>query len=195
MTTRTDSDCSPRQDILNTPDTMAADDPTAQVDETTVPDLEEQCRAVVCPACEVKREADDVRLRALAEMENFKKRLQREHDEQIRYATEHVLADLLPALDSLDLAIRYGSRDAACKDMLTGVTMTRKLLLDSLKPYGFTPVGEPGEPFDPEIHEAVSYEDRDDLPANHVSSLMQKGYLLKGRLLRPAKVAVSRSPQ
>lgn len=79
--------------------------------------------------------------------------------------------------------------------MLTGVTMTRKLLLDSLKPYGFAPVGEVGEPFDPEIHEAMSYEDSDDLPANHVSSLMQKGYTLKGRLLRPAKVAVSRSPQ
>lgn len=189
MTNHTDSDCSPRQD---TPD--AAADQGAQADENAAPDLEEQCRAAVCPSCEVKREADDVRLRALAEMENFKKRLQREHDEQIRYATENVLADLLPALDSLDLAIRYGSREAACKDMLTGVTMTRKLLLDSLKPYGFTPVGEPGEPFDPEIHEAVSYEDRDDLPANHVSSLMQKGYTLKGRLLRPAKVAVSRSP-
>ncbi len=190
MTNRTDSDCFPQQDA---PDVEAAQ--RARIDEDAAQNLEEQCRAVVCPECEVKREADDVRLRALAEMENFKKRLQREHDEQIRYATENVLADLLPALDSLDLAIRYGSREAACKDMLTGVTMTRKLLLDSLKPYGFAPVGEVGEPFDPEIHEAMSYEDSDDLPANHVSSLMQKGYTLKGRLLRPAKVAVSRSPQ
>lgn len=157
--------------------------------------LEEQCRAAVCPTCAVKQEADDTRLRALAEMENFKKRLQREHDEQIQYATEKVLSDLLPALDSLDLAIRYGSREDACKDMLTGVSMTRKLLLDSLKPHGFTPVGEVGDPFDPEIHEAIAYEDRDDLEANCVSSLMQRGYTLKGRLLRPAKVSISRSPQ
>lgn len=83
MTNRTDSDCFPQQDA---PDVEAAQ--RARIDEDAAQNLEEQCRAVVCPACEVKREADDVRLRALAEMENFKKRLQREHDEQIRYATE-----------------------------------------------------------------------------------------------------------
>ena len=156
--------------------------------------LEEQCRAAICPTCDVKQEADDTRLRALAEMENFKKRLQREHDEQAQYVTEKVLSDLLPALDSLDLAIQYGGREAACKDMLTGITMTRKLLLDSLKPHGLTPVGEVGEPFNPEIHEAMAYEDRDDLQPDHVSSMMQRGYMLKGRLLRPAKVSVSRRP-
>lgn len=156
--------------------------------------LEEQCRESVCPVCPDKAEAEDARLRALAEMENFKKRLQRDHDEQIRYATENVLADLLPALDSLDLAIQYGSRNEACKDMLTGITMTRKLLLDSLKPHGLNVVGAEGELFNPEIHEAVAYEDRDDLQEGHVSSLHQRGYQLKERLLRPAKVSVSRKP-
>lgn len=156
--------------------------------------LEEHCRETLCPVCPDKAEAADARLRALAEMENFKKRLQREHDEQLRYATESVLADLLPALDSLDLAIQYGSREEACKDMLMGVTMTRKLLLDSLKQHGLITVGEQGEAFNPDIHEAVAYEERDDLDAGLVGSLHQRGYQLKERLLRPAKVSVSRKP-
>ncbi len=156
--------------------------------------LQEQCREVVCPTCTVKAEADDIRLRALAEMENFKKRLQRNHDEQMSYAAESVLSGLLPALDSLDLAIQYGSKDAACRDLLMGVSMTRKLLLDSLKVHGFVPAGEVGETFNPELHEAVSYEDREDMEPGTVSTVHQKGYRFKERLLRPAKVSVSRKP-
>lgn len=164
---------------------------TAPAPEKT---LEEQCRETVCPTCAVKSEADDARLRALAEMENFKKRLQRDHDECLRYASEPVLRDLLPALDSLDLAIQYGGNDPACKNLLTGVTMTRKLLLDALKNHGLIVAGEVGEPFDPELHEAVSQEERDDMEPGHVSTVHQRGYRLKDRLLRPAKVSVSRKP-
>ena len=76
----------------------------------------------------LKAEVEELRLRAAAEMENFKKRLTREHQEQMRYAAENVLSDLLPTLDNLDLALQYGSKHEACKDMLQGVAMTRKLL-------------------------------------------------------------------
>ena len=88
--------------------------------EGCVPDgeeLERLCREQICPTCDTGREAEETRLRALAEMDNFKKRLQRERDEQVRYAAENVLADLLPTLDNLDLALQYGSRVEACKDM------------------------------------------------------------------------------
>ena len=158
-------------------------------------DLHQQCERLICPSCTVKTEADDTRLRALAELENVKKRLQREKEEQVKYAAENVLADLLPVLDSLDLAIQYGSQDPACASMLTGVSMTRKLFLDALKPHGLAPVGEPGEPFDPEVHEAVAHEARDDMDEGCVASLHQRGYRLKERLLRPAKVSVSRKAQ
>lgn len=135
------------------------------------------------------------RLRMLADMENFKKRLRREHEEQIRYAAETVLSSLIPCLDNLDLAIQYGGQDPACKNMLMGVTMTRKSLLDTLKNQGFVPAGEVGEPFNPEIHEAVSYEERMDMEPGMVSTVLQKGYRLKDRLLRPAKVSISRKPE
>ena len=107
--------------------------------------LESLCHEHVCPNCTEKRDADDARLRAAAEMDNFKKRLKREHEEQIRYAAEKVMSDLLPTLDNLDLALQYGSKDEACKDMLQGVAMTRKLLLAAEARHGQPPVGTSGE--------------------------------------------------
>ena len=129
---------------------QAPEETTSPVVEEGVPqepqeildeELLESCKQRICPSCDVASEAEEVRLRALAEMENFKKRLQREKDEQTRYATENVLGDLLPTLDNLDLALQYGGQSEACKDMLTGVEMTRKLLLDAVKRHGLEPVG------------------------------------------------------
>jgi molecular chaperone GrpE len=154
--------------------------------------LESLCRESICPTCPTRAEADDLHLRGLAEMENFKRRLQREAEEKEKYAGEAVLADLLPTLDSLDLAIQYAQDKNST--LLQGVIMTRKLLLDALKPHGLHPVGEQGEAFDPELHEALGEEECGDLPPLHIACLMQHGYKLKDRLLRPAKVMVSRAP-
>ena len=137
-----------------------------------------------------KAELNEMRLRAAAEMDNFKKRLAREHEEQMRYAAEKVLGDLLPTLDNLDLALRYGSSHEACKDMLQGVAMTHKLLLSAVEKHGLKPVGEEGEEFNPSIHEAVGFEDRADFAPNSVARVLQSGYKLGDRLLRPAKVMV-----
>ncbi len=165
------------------------------IDESADAALLETWRERLCPGCDVKTEAEETRLRALAEMENFKKRLQREKDEQTRYAAESVLADLLPSLDNLDLAIQYGSQNEACKDTLVGVEMTRKLLLDAVKNHGLEVVGQVGEEFNPEWHEAIGQEESLDIPEKHVLQVCQKGYRLKERLLRPAKVIVSSKPE
>ncbi len=157
-------------------------------------ELLESYKQRICPSCDVASEAEEVRLRALAEMENFKKRLQREKDEQTRYATESVLGDLLPTLDNLDLALQYGGQSEVCKDMLTGVEMTRKLLLDAVKRHGLEPVGTVGEEFDPALHEAIGQEESPEHEAGRILRVMQKGYTLKERLLRPAKVIVSARP-
>ncbi len=156
--------------------------------------LNELCLEYICPSCSVKEEADQTRLRALAEMENYKKRLAREHEEQLTYAAEKVLSSLLPSLDNLDLALQYGGQNEACKDMLMGIEMTRKLLLEAVKNHGLEPVGEVGEEFTPELHEGLIFEARADLDENRVSNVMQRGYRLKGRLIRPAKVAISKKP-
>lgn len=138
-----------------------------------------------------KAEMEELRLRTAAEMENFKKRLTREHQEQMRFAAERVLGDLLPSLDNLDLALQYGSQHEACKDMLQGVSMTRKLLLDALEKNGLKALGEVGDEFNPEVHEAVGFEPNQELAPGSVTRVMQRGYKLNDRLLRAAKVMIN----
>jgi molecular chaperone GrpE len=141
-------------------------------------------------AARLRAEVEEIRLRSAAEMENFKKRLQREHDERMRYAEERVLGDLLPTLDSLDLALQYGGKNEACGDLLQGVFMTRKLLLEAMAGHGLVPFGREGDVFTPELCEAVGVEKRDDLEAGTVSRVLQSGYKLVDRVLRPAKVMI-----
>jgi len=140
----------------------------------------------------VQAEAEDVRLRAAAEVENVKKRLKREQEESVRFAAEGVLGDLLPGLDSLDRAIEYGSENEACKEVIQGIEMTRKLLLDAVKAHGLASCGERGEAFNPAFHEAVGFGKSDELDEGGVCVVVQQGYLLKDRLLRPAKVLINK---
>jgi molecular chaperone GrpE len=160
--------------------------------ELSEEELTALCRERVCTACDVMREADDLRLRALAEAENVKKRLTRETEELRKYAGETILADLLPVLDNLDLALNHASSLEACKDFVTGVDMTRRIFLETLGRHGLVAVGAKGEEFDPNVHEAVGMTADATLGDNHVAHMVQQGYLLKGRLLRPAKVMVNK---
>lgn len=155
--------------------------------------LAAECARRVCPSCPVRQEADDTRLRALADLDNAKKRLERERGEQIRFAAEKVLSDIIPSLDNLDLALRHAGTNDACKDFVTGVRMTRKLMQEALAIHGLTRVGEEGEEFDPAMHEAVGMVASHDVPDNHVCALLSHGYKLHDRLLRPARVMVCKN--
>jgi molecular chaperone GrpE len=161
--------------------------------EITDEELLALCKARVCAVCTEKGEADEVRLRALAEMDNFKKRLTREQEETRKYAAETVLADMLPILDNLELALDHGRKLDACKDVVLGVDMTRKLFLDALKQHGLVAVGEVGEMFDPTRYEAVGHEEHPEMEEGVVCSLLQRGYILRERLLRPARVVVNKA--
>ena len=175
---------------LEAPEQTPAED--APVQEKTEEEQLEECRARLCAACNVAAEANAVKLRALAEMDNFKKRVQREKEEQARYAAEKVLADLLPTLDNLDLALQYGGQSEESRNMMVGVEMTRTMLLDALKKHGLVPVGEAGQAFDPKDHEAVGQEEAEGVEPGCIVRVMQKGYRLNDHLLRPARVIVAR---
>ncbi len=138
------------------------------------------------------KDADNERLRALAEMENVKKRLTKEKEDFFKYAKESVLCDLLPVLDNLDLALAHDPGDA-CKNFVLGVDMTRKVFLDTLAAHDLTPVGTVGEPFDPRFAEAVGVDATSGLPDNTVAAVVQKGYQLRDKIIRPAKVLVAKS--
>lgn len=171
------------------PETAEAERPELGMDE-----LKALCRERLCPGCDIGAEAEDIRLRALAEMDNTRKRLEKEKAEFRKYATERVLGELLPVLDNLDLALRHSPAEEACKNFVLGVDMTRKAFLDVLAANGMAPVGQEGEEFTPERHEAVGQDEREDMDEGLVTQVMQRGYLLNGRLLRPAKVMVSKKP-
>jgi len=158
-------------------------------------ELEALCKESVCPGCNVHKEAEEMRLRALADTENVKKRLLREAEEMKKYAGESVLADLLPVLDNLDLALAHTENlDPACKNFVIGVDMTRKLFLDAVKSHGLVAVDATrGVEFNPEFHEAIGTANEPDLGNNSIAQVVQRGYILKGRLLRPAKVLVNKA--
>ena len=155
-------------------------------------DRADQAEAAACPHC---AEAEKARLLALADLENARKRLAREKEDFIRFAGESVIADILPALDNLDLALAYAPEGKECRNFVVGVDMTRKLLLDALSRHGLKQVGNLGETFDPATHEALGMEAHPEYVSGQVCGLMSKGYLLKDRLLRPAKVMVCKNEE
>lgn len=132
-------------------------------------------------------------LRMAADFENQKKRLLREKDISLKYAEENLLKEILPSIDNLERAV---SQDQNGEDfgnqLLEGVELTLKGLLNSLEKYEVKPVASQGEPFDPNFHEALAMEASKDVPEQVVLQEFEKGYLYKDKLLRPAKVIVSK---
>jgi molecular chaperone GrpE len=132
-------------------------------------------------------------LRAVAELENFRKRSAREVESARQFGFERFAADLLPVADTLDLAVESaGSADAAT--LAEGQAATLRLLLKAFERAGLALVDPAGKPFDPALHEAMAMQPSADLPPHTVLQVVQKGWLLNGRLLRPARVIVSSEP-
>jgi molecular chaperone GrpE len=138
--------------------------------------------------CQVK----DRVLRLGAEMENTRKRLERERSECVQFANEAIIRELLPIVDNLERALEHAPKDSNVQSLTEGVSNTLKAFLDSLARFGCVPFEAIGKAFDPNFHEAVMQEDSNDVPENTVLQELQKGYTLHGRLLRPSIVVISR---
>ncbi len=177
---------STKENEAQTPEEVLAEETAAE--ETPEPTLEELYAKALADIEELKKE----NLRVLADSENFKKRLLREKDEYCKFATSSILEEIIPVIDNLDLALTHGKQLDACKDLVMGVEMTMNIFLDTMKKHGLEQIAAVDTSFDPARHEALGQMERDDLDENTVCQMLQKGYLLKERLLRPAKVMVSR---
>lgn len=137
----------------------------------------------------------DLYLRERAELENFRKRMQREKEDLVRFANENLLREILTVVDNLERAIEHArTNDETVQGLLEGVEMTLSQCQKLLEKFGVTPVVAVGEPFDPTWHEAMGQLESADHPPNTVLQEMQKGYVLNDRLLRPALVLISRAP-
>ncbi|MBE5252045.1 MAG: nucleotide exchange factor GrpE [Enterobacterales bacterium endosymbiont of Blomia tropicalis] len=136
----------------------------------------------------------DAQLRAQAEIENIRRRAEMDVEKAHKFALEKFANELLPVIDSLERALEVANKeDEQLASMIEGIELTLKSLLGAVRKFGVEVVGETGVPFNPEVHQAMSMMESDDFAPNHVMLVMQRGYTLNGRLLRPAMVAVAKA--
>ena len=181
------------------PQPISEEAPAEETEETGAaeagegaPALEEQLAA----AQEEARKNWDLYLRERADLENFRRRAQKEKEDLARYANENILKELLPVLDNLERALEHARQEGGAgeESLRQGVEMTLGLFAKSLEKFGVTPIQAEGAPFDPAWHEAMGQLESADHPANTVVKELQKGYQLNGRLLRPTLVMVAKAP-
>lgn len=143
--------------------------------------------------CQQKAQENwDKALRATAERDNVEKRAIRDIEQAHKFALEGFAKNLLPVVDSLERGLEAAVLDDSAKALHEGMELTLKLLLDALKKYHIEPINPLNQPFDPAHHEALTAQPSDAVAANIVMTVVQKGYSLHGRLLRPAQVIVSK---
>jgi molecular chaperone GrpE len=176
-----------------------ADDDAYIIEDTegSIEEIEREMRETAAEAVSDKpaeaggapvEEYRDRYVRAIADFDNFRKRTEREKADFLRYATSAVLKDVLPVLDNFDRALDHAAEG---DDFHKGVLMIYKQLFEVLERHGLKTIDEAGGHFDPNIHEAVVREEDDSVPNHTVLSILQKGYFLHDRLLRPALVRVA----
>lgn len=140
----------------------------------------------------VKEQQDSV-LRARAEVENMRRRSEQEVDKARKFALSRFAEELLPVIDNLERAIQAADSEVeAIKPLLEGVELTHKTFVDTIAKFGLKEINPHGEVFNPEFHQAMSIQESAEHEPNTVMFVMQKGYELNGRVLRPAMVMVSK---
>lgn len=132
-----------------------------------------------------------------AEMDNYRKRMERERENLVKYGNERVLSDLLQVVDNFERTIDMlkPDQDTKVKNIVVGLDMVKKQFIDSLSKHGLTPVDTIGKDFDPNFHEAMAQEYAEGRRPNEIIKEFQKGYTLNGRLIRAAKVIVASDKQ
>jgi molecular chaperone GrpE len=162
---------------------------------------EEQQRIVELEAAVIEAQTKlvdqkDSVMRAIAEADNARKRAQGEIDKARKFALEKFAGELLPVADNLERALQVANpENEAIKPIVDGVELTLKSFFSTIEKFGMSVIDPQGQPFNPEKHQAMSMQEDTELPPNTVLAVMQKGYEINGRLLRPAMVLVTRAPE
>ena len=179
QTKETKQEDSPQKDVPEAKDPIESDKGTEKKDE--IQELKDQAAA-----------EKDRALRLSAEFENYKKRTQREINDFKKFANESIFRQLLSVVDNLERAISAAEETSEESALFDGVKLTHKDMIKLFETFNVKPVKAEKEPFDPNFHQAVTQEENDEFPDNTVTTVLQKGYLLQDRLIRPAMVVVSK---
>jgi molecular chaperone GrpE len=175
---------------------MGEEDITPHTEEKEVEEAENSEQLIDAEkdqlATELK-EANEKHLRLYAEFDNYRKRVNKDKEELIKYGNERLLHELLPFIDHLEMALKHASSESS-SGVVEGVEITLKGLRKTLEKFGLTVIEAEGKPFDPSIHHAISQVEREDVDENIVVEELRKGYMLKDKVLRASLVAVSKKP-
>jgi molecular chaperone GrpE len=151
---------------------------------------------VECEALKKKAgETHDDFLRKHAEFENYRKRVNREKEEMARYGSERLARELLPVIDGLEKTLEHADEATDFKLLIEGVELVLKQFLNVLQKFGLYPVESVGQPFNPEIHEAMGHHESEEHEPDTVVQEYRRGYKMHERLLRPAMVTVAKPPE
>ncbi len=170
-----------------TPETETADNPVPPL-PVAEPTVEERLAKLQAEVAQGREQA----LRDRADLENTRKRLQREKEDAVKYANASLLERLLPVVDNFELGLQAARQSPGAEAVVNGMSMVAKQLESFLSENGMVSTGAPGDKFDPNVHDALGEEASAEVPEGQVLRVQRKGYKLKDRLLRPASVFVSK---
>jgi|TARA_B110000116_G_C16751959_1_gene543800 molecular chaperone GrpE len=177
------------EEILESAETAAQASEDVVGDEVVPTELVSQIEALTAALASAKEQA----LRAQAEEQNARRRAQQDVEKAHKFGLEKFVGDLLPVADNLDRALAaIDTDDAAFKSVAEGLELTRKAFSDILAKHQVIEVNPAGEPFDPQLHQAMTMVESPNVEPNSVIDVFQKGYTLHGRLVRPAMVVVAK---
>lgn len=176
----------PNNDSVETTVTEATETPATD----GAADAAEELAAAQAAASENR----DLYLRALADLENYRKRAARDREDAVKFANDSLLREFIPVIDNLERALEHAGDAAEQKVLREGVEMTLVQFRKVLETAGVTEVPAAGSAFDPNFHQAMGQVETGEQPANTVVQVLQKGYLLRERLLRPALVMIAKAP-
>lgn len=181
----------PIEQTVETTETAADVAKTVEVEDPTVA-LNARLQELETYIAEADKREQDIVLRARAEVENIRRRSEQDVEKAHKFALEKFSKELLNVVDNLERALQtLASADDSVKALAEGVELTHKGLVSTLANFGVDAVGAVGEVFDPELHQAISMQAAEGVEANHISAVLQKGYTLHGRVIRPAMVMVA----
>lgn len=171
---------------LTTVENAPTEESNTEPEAETALSVEEQLQAKEKEA----RENWDRFVRERADLENYRKRVNREKEELLNYGNKSLIEEILPVIDNLERALEHASEDGLGA-VIEGIRMTHGMLLAALKKFNVSQIEAAGAPFDSAYHQAMAQVPTDEYPPNTVVEVFQKGYMLKERLLRPAMVTVA----
>ena len=176
------------------PDAKSVKADTESVEEAAANSVQDPRDVLILQLAEERDSLKDEMIRALAEAQNIQRRLREQHADALKFASEPLVQELLPVLDNFERTIKAFEGGATAEQIIKGVQQVEKQLRQALNKVNVERIDSVGKKFDPEIHEALTTVVSDELDEDTVTSEIDAGYMMQGRVIRPARVQVSKKP-